>query len=393
MKTLVQLPITLNEGDYLFNDMEYWVDKYDTALWTGAENKFLTYNVMHLLFALEDYVRDPQSISTTDTNSVVICSTREGDVEIREAIRFSLDHKLHDDIYSANLSDTRTDIDGIEGFGDSRESKISNLTYSTNDLQINEQAVESVNGHVGRRVGYMALKKVHDGKIEKLNEPLPNGAVVKIIAAFLRANGYKLSHDNQAVLYYERKDFNEATDLFFDLKGTEWYAHVKAGKITLIAKRANLFRSEEVKVNNLKENDHLRGLSVVEKINQRCVLNVYTQQRMLNTRFNFNNDKLNLSVKALTPTHKNNPTNYYQMNLRGDFDVIEREILQIQKKELDEQASIIDYTALETLRAQMRRDDRDYDISVARDVLYATEKENEHYRRQKWDLSTQRMQQ
>lgn len=104
---------------------------------------------------------------------------------------------------------------------------------------------------------------------------------------------------------------------------------------------------------------------------------------MLNTRFNFDNDKLNLYVKALTPTHKNNPTNYYQMNMRGDFDVIEREILQIQKKELDEKASIMDYTALETLRAQMRRDDREYDISVARDVMLATEKENERYRRQK----------
>lgn len=113
---------------------------------------------------------------------------------------------------------------------------------------------------------------------------------------------------------------------------------------------------------------------------------------MLNTRFNFDNDKLNLYVKALKPTHKQNPTNYYQMNLRGDFDVIEREILQIQKKELDEKATVMDYTALETLRAQMRRNDRDYEISVARDVLFATEKENEHYRREKWDLSTQRMQ-
>lgn len=153
-----------------------------------------------------------------------------------------------------------------------------------------------------------------------------------------------------------------------------------------------MFKPESDTINKLRSNDHLKGLSVVEKVNQRCVLNVYTQQRLLNTRFNFDNDKLNISVKALKPSHKNNPTNYYQMNLRGDFDVIEREILQIQKKQLDEQASIVDYTALETLRAQMRRNDRDYEISMAKDVLFATEKENESYRRQKWDLSTQRMQ-
>lgn len=221
MKTLVQLPITLNNGDYLFNDMEYWVDKYDTTLWTGEYNGLINYNIMHLLFSLEDYVKQPESISPVDTNSVVICSTREGDIEIRECIKFSLNHKLHDDIYSANLADTRTDIDSIEGFSGSRESKIANLSYSTNDLVLNEQAVESVNGHVGRKVGYMALKKMQSGSIEKLNEPLPNDAITRIIASFLRANGYKLSHDNQAVLYYERKDFNEATDLFFDLKGTD----------------------------------------------------------------------------------------------------------------------------------------------------------------------------
>lgn len=221
MKTLIQLPITLNQGDYLFNDMEYWVENYDTTLWTETDNQFHGYNTMQLLFSLEDYVREPQSISPTDTNSVVICNTREGDIEIRECIRFSVEHRLHGDIYSANLADTRTDIDGMEGFGGSREAKIANLTYSTNDVVIDEQAVESVNGHVGRRVGYMALKRVDRGRIEKLDEQLPNDAITRIIATFLRANGYKLSHDNQAVLYYERKDFSSAEDLFFDLKGTD----------------------------------------------------------------------------------------------------------------------------------------------------------------------------
>lgn len=159
----------------------------------------------------------------------------------------------------------------------------------------------------------------------------------------------------------------------------------------MIAKRPDLFRAKDFKVSKLKANDELKALGVVQKVNQKCVLNVYTHQRLLNTRFNFDNDKLNVSVKAIKPTHKMNPTNYYQMNLRGDFDVIEREILTIQKKQLEETATIVDYTQLESLRAQMRRNDRDYDISMAKDVMFATEKENEQYRRKKWDLDADRM--
>lgn len=152
---------------------------------------------------------------------MVICSTREGNVEVRECIRFSKVHRLHSDIYSANLADTRTDIDGLEGFGGSREAKIATLSYSTNDLTEREQAVESVNGQTSTRVGYMVLKQMQRGTIERLDQPLPPESVKAIIAAFLKSNGYKLSPDNQSVLYFERKDFNEAIDLFFDLKGTD----------------------------------------------------------------------------------------------------------------------------------------------------------------------------
>lgn len=67
----------------------------------------------------------------------------------------------------------------------------------------------------------MALKKMDYGAIEKIDEPLGDDKVNKIIASFLKANGYKLSPDNQSVLYYERSDFEAATDLFFDLKGTD----------------------------------------------------------------------------------------------------------------------------------------------------------------------------
>lgn len=159
----------------------------------------------------------------------------------------------------------------------------------------------------------------------------------------------------------------------------------------MIAKTAKPFKPKEIKISKLKESPKLRAISVLEKVNQRCVLNIYTHQRLLNTRFNFDNDKLNVSVKAVKPVHKKNPTNYFYINLRGDYDVIEREILSIQKKELEESASIVDYAQLESLRAQMRRNDRDYEIAMARDVLYATEKENEHYRRAKWDLDTDRL--
>lgn len=314
---------------------------------------------------------------------MVICSTREGDIEIRECFRFSKLHRLHSDIYSANLADSRTDIDSLEGFGGSRKAKIDTLSYSTNDLTEREQAIETVNGQIMTRVGYTALKKIERGQIEKIDEPLPPELIKTVIAAFLKSNGYKLSPDNQSFLYFQRKDFEEAVDLFFDLKGTDWYLHVKSGRISLIAKKSELFKAKDLKVSKLKENKELKELSVIEKVNQKCVLNVYTQQRLLNTRFNFDNDKLNVSVKAINPSHRLNPTNYYQMNLRGDYDVIEREILPIQKKQLEETATIVDYTQLEALRVQMRRNDRDYDIQMAKDVMFATEKENEKYRRQK----------
>lgn len=152
---------------------------------------------------------------------MVICSNREGDIEIRQCIKFSRIHRLHSDIYSANLADTRTDIDGLEGFGGSREAKLATLSYSTNDLTQREQAIETVNGQTMARVGYMALKKMDRGTIEKIEEPLAPELTKAIIAAFLKSNGYKLSPDNQSVLYFQRKDFDEAVDLFFDLKGTD----------------------------------------------------------------------------------------------------------------------------------------------------------------------------
>lgn len=314
---------------------------------------------------------------------MVICSTREGNLEIRQCFTFSKIHRLHSDIYSQNLADIRTDIDSLEGFGGSRESKLDTLGYSTDDLVEREQAVESVSGQTSRRVGYIALKQMPRGQIEKVEDPLRPEQIKEILAAFLKSNGYKLSPDNQSVLYFHRKDFDEAVDLFFDLKGTDWYLHVKSGRLSLIAKKPELFRGKDLKVSKLKTDEALKGLSVVEKVNQKCVLNVYTHQRLLNTRFNFDNDKLNVSVAAIKPSHKKNPTNYYQINLRGDYDVIERDIITVQKKELDETATIVDYTQLEALRVQMRRNDRDYDIRMAKDIMFATEKENEEYRRKK----------
>lgn len=399
MKTLVNLPVTLDNGDYLFNDLEYWLDEHDTSLWTDAVNYFrwspissTTYPILKYLFNLEDFLEKPKEISDEEGGSVVICSTREGNIEIRQCIRFSLTHRLHGDIYSENLADTRTDMDLMEGLGDSLESKIASFEQVTNDLVREEQAVESVDGNTSRRVGYIALKKIIDGKIEDLEKPLSTTLAKKIITAFLKANGYKLSPDETGVSFFNRKHFEESyEDLFFDLKGTDWYLFIKRGKISLIAKDPSLFKPEDFKVSKLKENKELKDLSVIEKVNQKCVLNVYTQKRMLNTRFNFDNDKLNVSVKALKPVHKNSPTNYFQLNLRSDFDVIEREVLQIQKKQAVETASIMDHTLLELLRTQMRRNDRSFDILTAKDVLLATEKENEYYRRRKWDNSTERM--
>lgn len=227
MKTLIDLPITLEKGDYLFNDMEYWVDDHGTDLWVDGASWYreggfgATYPLIHYLFNLEDYVKRPGRILDSDTNSSVICSTREGDIEIRECVRFSFTHRLHDDIYSANLADIRTDIDDLEGFGGSVEAKIANLSYSTNDLLLDEQAVDNVNGHVSRRVGYLALKKVLNGKIEDPNKALDDSMVRKIISSFLRSNGYKLSPDNESVLYFKRTDFDAADDKFFDLVGTD----------------------------------------------------------------------------------------------------------------------------------------------------------------------------
>lgn len=340
------------------------------------------------MFNLEDYTYKPKPIFETENNSVVICSTREGDIEVRECIRFSLNHKLHGDIYSENLSTVRTDID-IEGIGVTRKDRISSLLVSTKDLVENEQAVESVDGHTTRRVGYVALKKMLIGKIEKVNDPLPPETIKAIIAAFMKANGYKLSSDEQAVLFFNRHHLDTSLDdLFFDLKGTDWYLFIKKGKISLITKNANLFKPQTLKVSKLKDNKELNSLSVIEKVNQKCVLNVYTQRRMLNTRFNFDNDKLNVSVKAVNPMHKNSPINYFLLNLRGDFDIIEREILEIQKKNVDSNTTIMDHTLLELMRTQIRRNDRGFDILNAKDVLFATEKENEYYRRKQWDNST-----
>lgn len=179
------------------------------------------YTIIDKLFTLEDYFKLPQPIEESDNNSVVICSTREGGLEVRQCIRFSKVHKLHSDIYSENLADSRTDIDDLEGYGGSREVKLNALSIRTNDLVEREQAIETVNGATSQTVRYMVLKQMDGGKIEKDEETLKHDLLKKVIAAFLKSNGYKVSHDGEAVLYYERKDLDGPEDAFFDLVGTE----------------------------------------------------------------------------------------------------------------------------------------------------------------------------
>lgn len=130
-------------------------------------------------------------------------------------------HKLHSDIYSENLADSRTDIDDLEGYGGSREVKLNTLSIRTNDLVEREQAIETVNGSTSRTVRYMVLKKMEGGKIEKNEETLKNDLVKKVIGAFLKSNEYNVAPDGETVAYYERKDLEGPEDIFFDLVGTE----------------------------------------------------------------------------------------------------------------------------------------------------------------------------
>lgn len=411
MYTCIDVPYEIDKGDYLFNSLEYWIDNYDTRFWTDNKGKYEETKVLNVglaassidvstgiadrLFLIEDFLSRPKEIQSKKYNTSVICTTREGKFEVRQLLTFSQFHELHSGLYSPSLAESTTQIHNSSFFGGDNKSYKNYLESIASDVIEDEQIVMNVDGKRTQQVNYFLLKKLNYHEELNPDSDLNSIQIKALVGAFLKGNGYRVSPDDSAFLFYEIDDLSGSIDLFFDLKGTDWYLHMKQGRISLIAKKPYLFEKIDTKISVMKDSDDLKALSLlstVEKINQKCVLNIYSHQRLLNTKFTFSDDKFAISVNSIKPTHKKNPTAFYCVNLKTDWDVIEKEIVEVQKTELEETAAITDYVQLENLRVNMRRADRTFEISTARDVVFATEKENESYRRRQWDLSTQKLQ-
>lgn len=393
MRTLIELPLPIIEGDYLFNDLEYWLGEIDfkSKFVKGDEAKgipYITsvYDTNNILF--EDFITDNGNIPD-NLNQIVICNNEEGKFEIRTLQSFSLVHKLHGGVYSERLAEVKTDVsEAIDSFtGDPADAAL-----AVDDLFLDEQGLYSVDEVTSKKVSYALLKKIPNSQFEDVQNPLNDRILNIALNKFLELNNYIVSPltitENKAiskVLWFKDSDFDGVSPLLFDLKGTDWYLFIKEGRISLIAKTPEIFYKTTGSIQTLAKNEKLSKLSVIEKINQKCILNVYTQERELKTRFNFEGEKFNLTVSSIKPSESLSPNNYFFLSLRSDFDVIEKDIIAVPKEQLAS-TDVSDYIEFEQLKMTMLRSDRDYQRQMEKNVGFQTERLNEEFRRAQWDL-------
>lgn len=368
----------LEKGDYFFTDLEYALsdirnrnpnnllnverfpnDRCTDYRWINPE----TATNRKSIGILSDFVRrweeeNQQHYFDVLKNTLVLCSTKDKKLEIRLFQYFKKTHSL----------DTSS-----------------------------RQILYSVNGNIDQEVKYIRLKNLGI-EIDPTKQDIPDEVKLRIIKQFYETNSYKIEGNKWSWVNIEDLE-KSPRDRIFDLVGTSWYVHIKKGKVSLIAKDTdtnkqegrfeNLFKPKREKINTLEPVEGLKNLTLLEKVNQKCFLNIHTDIRPIRAKFDFSKTN-NFDITLQTPKASRLPTgsNYYILQIKDKFDVVDREILAIPKLPTDA-VDIAASAQIEQQRLLALRAQQDYDLAMGRLETRESWIEEE-YRRQGWDLSMQK---
>lgn len=177
----------------------------------------------------------------------------------------------------------------------------------------------------------------------------------------------------------------------FDLVGTDWYAFIAKGKISLIAKKPDLFEKQTGQSGKLlhEENKDL-NLSLIEKINQKVRFQFFSIPYYLNWKSSFSeNDKIRITVETLQPTELNTNFDNYFIRIDTEFDSVYYENISLAKKQT-KALSPADSAQIERLNLDMARSQYSYQIETDK-LKLATERYKEQIKRAETDLYHQKV--
>lgn len=361
IREALELPWSIKEGDFFFSDMEYAISdiKLRNPHSITGKNRILPnqahkdinvteYQHKQGIAVLSDFIRTKEENSKHYFDildkSVILCSNKNKELEVRTFRYFKKNHTL--------------------------DRSRRQVLYTVDDQQEKE-------------IRYVHISNLGI-KIDHKQSTIPDNVKLAILKAFYEFFDYKFNKGKWSWISDEQLEKSKY-DRLFDLEGTDWYCHLKKGKVSLIAKNERIFKKIEQKVSKVDTVDKLKKLSLLEKINQRCYLTVHTNIRPLKTKFNFSEDNFfNVTLFSPKPTpYKDVGSNHYILQVKDKFDIVDREFLSIPKTPTDS-VDIADATRIEQLKLIQLRAEQDYAIGTGELDLKETRIE-EHFYRDKWN--------
>lgn len=382
----VSLPqgVKLEKGDYLFTDQDYEIVEYppvnfaermmtmaeSISSWSfgnqdtdggqgGASDYEYAQSALPGAMIVEDMVEVKGGklfANVPNKNMVVLCTTRNGSFEIRTLQTFE---------------------------------RLLEVNSSSDEI------IVAVDGSKTRTTQFTLLKKLKTPAIDDKFKEFTDEHKEQIIHAFYKANGYKTTLISGVGnwIWFEDSDFEKGSDVqqLFDLVGTDWYAFSAKGKISLIAKRNDLF---SIQTGQTAELDHVENkdlkLSLVEKINQKVRFQFFNAPYYLNWKTSFSDkDKINLTIETLKPTTLKTQFDQYFVKLDTEFDTVYYENISLAKKQ-DPALDVASTVELERLNLDLNRAQYAYQIDVDRHKL-AVDRFDESIKRAEIDLYHQQL--
>lgn len=373
----------LNKGDYFFTDLEYALSDinnrnprvvFDNPDFIPRKLEGYSQNITYLrskqdntsnrrsIGVLSDFVRRPEEENSQHyfdslKNTLILCSTKDKKIEIRLFEYFQKHHYLDDS---------------------------------------SRQILYTVNGKTDQKIKYVKLKNL-GAEIDPTKQEVSDEIKLRILKLFYESNNYKVEGNKWSWVSVD--DLRRSSrDRIFDLIGTQWYVHIKKGKISLIAKDQDkkggkrfeeLFKPKKQKINTIEPVKELENLTLLEKVNQRCFLNIYTETRPIRAKFDFSKlNRFDITLQTPKPSRLQTGSNYYILQIKDKFDVIDREVLAIPKLPTDS-VDIATSAQIEQQRLLALRAKQDYELATGRLEIREGWIEEE-YRRKGWDLNMQK---
>lgn len=338
----IDLGFEINQKDYVFSDLEYYLKNLSnhSSLSWGIGKSILAMihgNNAPEWFHAVDFFKDKNEVDPLhlDKKLVIItnlkqewevryCSCHEFDISLDGSSNQAIDYIL----------DSETSTNPLT-------SKKIKITHFKNlDIVLKENPDQALKNKI----------------INAFYQNQPGIEEIAISSSKTELNKIFWLTDN---------DITTSKGHLFDLIGTDWYAFLREGRISFLAKNSDNFEPilEDSKI--LIVPDSLKNKSLLTKINQQNTLRIYTNNIPLSSRFDFdNNPDFHLRMKAANPTETNSQFEYWFIESIGPVDEIRTYIGTL--KERVKSLSVAEQSTLDELSLEMTRLNEDRELNLKR---------------------------